>query len=381
MSKKKMNCFQVNKYITLRLEDGKTNIYVNGSLFKQCKFLLLEIPVNQITSLNEIESIDEAAERLGSIHEIVERLEAKDDKITNISPETEFWGHASNLQVWSENQYATRLLHSNLAFPLLKKLTEVGDPLAEKVFAEEILKRLESGYPSVIQYLVKEKFINYISRQDLFYSVLEAEEAEVILDLEKLLSKKFRLDDTRENLEEVQTSITISRRKVIKLQIVGCKLKDLPECIKKLKYLKHLYLNGNDFVTLPEWIGEIKNLESLDVSSCELESIPEAIGKLSCLNNLFLSNNYFQKLPNILLNLKNLEILTLNENEISYLPNSIDSLKNLKLFNVVGNPLKTLPKSLLNLKSLEKFFVGIYKLHNDSLMITQKLEEYGIEIY
>lgn len=363
------------------MEDGKTNIYINGILFKQCKFLLLEIPVNQITSLNEIESIDEAAERLGSIHEIVERLEAKDDKITNISPETEFWGHASNLQVWSENQYATRLLHSNLAFPLLKKLTEVGDPLAEKVFAEEILKRLESGYPSVIQYLVKEKFINYISRQDLFYNVLEAEEAEVILELEKLLSKKFRLDDTRENLEEVQTSITISRRKVIKLQIVGCKLKDLPECIKKLKYLKHLYLNGNDFVTLPEWIGEIKNLESLDVSSCELESIPEAIGKLSCLNNLFLSNNYFQKLPNILLNLKNLEILTLNENEISYLPNSIDSLKNLKLFNVVGNPLKTLPKSLLNLKSLEKFFVGIYKLHNDSLMITQKLEEYGIEIY
>jgi len=48
---------------------------------------------------------------------------------------------------------------------------------------------------------------------------------------------------------------------------------------------------------------------------------------------------------------------------------------------VVGNPLKTLPESLLNLRSLEKFFVGIYKLHNGSLMITQKLEKYGIEIY
>jgi len=310
-----MNDFQVNKYITLRLENGKTNIYINGSLFRQCKLLLLEIPVKQISSLDEIESIDEAVECLGSIHEFVETLEPDDNTFILPHPETEFWGHCSNLQVWYENFYDTRLLHSNLSFPLLKKLTEVGDPLAKKVFAEEILKRLQSGYPSVIQYLEKEKYTKFISRQDLFLSVLDAEEAEVMLELENLLDREFQIDDTMENLEDMQTSITISRRKVIKLQIVGCKLKDLPEPIKKFKHLKHLYLNGNDFVTLPEWIGEIKNLESLDVSSCDLESIPESFGKLSCLNNLFLSNNYFQKLPNILLNLINLEILTINENE------------------------------------------------------------------
>lgn len=83
-----MNSFQVNKYITLKLEDSKTNIYVNGNLFQQCKFLLLEIPVNQITSLNEIKSIDEAAERLGSIHEFVERLEPDDNTFIIPPPET-----------------------------------------------------------------------------------------------------------------------------------------------------------------------------------------------------------------------------------------------------------------------------------------------------
>ena len=59
-----MKELHVNKYIVLKLEDGRTNIYVNGSLFKQCKFLLLEIPINQVTSLNEIDSIDEATEQL-----------------------------------------------------------------------------------------------------------------------------------------------------------------------------------------------------------------------------------------------------------------------------------------------------------------------------
>ena len=35
--------FKINKYITLKLENCKTNIYVEGELFNQCKFLLLNI--------------------------------------------------------------------------------------------------------------------------------------------------------------------------------------------------------------------------------------------------------------------------------------------------------------------------------------------------
>ncbi|MHA1931117.1 MAG: hypothetical protein ACW96X_01180 [Promethearchaeota archaeon] len=59
-----MQEFQINEYITLKLEEGKTNIYINGKLFEQCKFLLLNIPVKEISDLNEIGSVDEAAENL-----------------------------------------------------------------------------------------------------------------------------------------------------------------------------------------------------------------------------------------------------------------------------------------------------------------------------
>ena len=126
-----MKEFIVNEYITLKLEDGKVNIYVNGELFRQCKFLLINIPIEEISSFDDIESIDEAAERLSR--------NLEHHKI-EIPPETEFWGHCSNLQVWVEHNYDTKLLAQNLAFPLLKKLSSL-DPIARRIFKEEIAKR------------------------------------------------------------------------------------------------------------------------------------------------------------------------------------------------------------------------------------------------
>ena len=58
-----------------------------------------------------------------------------------MSSKTEFRANCSNLQAWVENGYDTRLLHRNLAFPLLKKLTNVGDLHAKKVFKDEIANK------------------------------------------------------------------------------------------------------------------------------------------------------------------------------------------------------------------------------------------------
>ncbi|MHA1478024.1 MAG: hypothetical protein ACTSPU_07475, partial [Promethearchaeota archaeon] len=111
-----MKEFIINNYLSLRLEYNETNIYVNGENFKQCKFILLNIPMDETERFDEIESIDEAADILGWTEERQVGVEYE------IDPETEFWGHCSNLQAWYEHNYDTRLLHSNLSFPLLKKL-------------------------------------------------------------------------------------------------------------------------------------------------------------------------------------------------------------------------------------------------------------------
>ena len=116
--------FKINKYLTLKLEYDITVIYVNSIKFNQCKYLLMNISSENIQDYDEISSIDEAADVLDR------SLESS--SIERISPEVEFWGHCSNLQAWYENDYNTCILHRNLAFPLLKRLTEVKKSLKKK---------------------------------------------------------------------------------------------------------------------------------------------------------------------------------------------------------------------------------------------------------
>ena len=155
--------YSINKFLDLRLENDRTNIYVNNELFLQCKYLLLEIPISEIESFEEISSINEVIDKLDKT------LEVSENKDYSISPEIQFWGHCSNLQVWYENNYNSCLMHSNLAFPLLKRLTEVGDIIAKNVFKEEIAKRFEEGQLNVIQCLLYNGYLNYLNEDEKEY--------------------------------------------------------------------------------------------------------------------------------------------------------------------------------------------------------------------
>ncbi len=154
-----MQKFRVNQYIELKLVDQKTKIYINGVFFRQCKFLLLNIPVEKINYLDDIKSIDEASERLDESMEIFKHS-------IDLPFEMEFWGHCSNLQAWAENEYDSQLLHKNLAFPLLETLRE-HDPVAKKVFKSEIAKRFLSGNLSVMLYIIKEEYLNHFNNEEL----------------------------------------------------------------------------------------------------------------------------------------------------------------------------------------------------------------------
>ena len=56
--------FKINNYLSLKLENGKTVIYVKGKRFIQCNYLLLNIPQNEVRRFEEIKSIDESVEKL-----------------------------------------------------------------------------------------------------------------------------------------------------------------------------------------------------------------------------------------------------------------------------------------------------------------------------
>jgi len=164
--------FKINEYITLKLEYNQTVIYVNNERFEQCKRILFTNPQNN-EAQKTIDSIDEAIETLSS--NLPRDYSSRDFYIT---PEMEFWAHCSNLQAWVENDYDTRILHSNLAFPLLKKLVEFGDLKAFNVFKEEIARRFLSGFPPVLHFLLNQGYLDHLNK----------EESEVLMDeFEKIL--------------------------------------------------------------------------------------------------------------------------------------------------------------------------------------------------
>ncbi len=172
-------CFEVNEFISLKLMGGETHIFVDGERFNQCRYVLLVDPLKN-EGQREIGSIDEAQAMYNNDLE---------DEITpeqlGISHEQEFWAHSSNIQAWYENNYDTRLLHSNLSFPLLKKLADVGDMNAQKVFKEEIAKRFLSGYFPVILYLFREKYLDFLTSEE--FSILLDEVDYSTFDLIKYL--------------------------------------------------------------------------------------------------------------------------------------------------------------------------------------------------
>jgi len=181
--------FQINKFLKLRLEWDQTEIYVNDKPFTKCKYLLLNIQTNDFSPYDEIKSIDDAEEKLDKRHE--------GDK-SILSPEVEFWGHCSNLQAWYENEYDTRLLHRNIAFPLLRELADAGDQLARRRFKEEIVLRIERGSENVLYYLLENGYLSYLKKEEKEILLINAfQETNLELLRLLLLRKEFmnvRLD-------------------------------------------------------------------------------------------------------------------------------------------------------------------------------------------
>lgn len=158
-----MKEFKINEYLNLKLEGGLTKIYIAGDYFNHCKYLLINIPHDEIEEWDRFDSIDEVAETLD--HSMEGAIEY------NIPPETEFWAHCSNIQTWVENGYDTRLLHKNLAFEMLYELTKAGDRQARRVFKEEVAERFQSGHMPVMIYLLNMGYFLYFTREELLSTI------------------------------------------------------------------------------------------------------------------------------------------------------------------------------------------------------------------
>lgn len=368
--------FKINDFLTLKLEGGKTIIYVKGRPFRQCMYLLLDISVKQIERYDEIRSIDEAAVRLSRKMEQDHRL---------VPPETEFWGHCSNIQAWVDNDYDTRILHRNLAFPLLKALCDAGDTVARRKFKEEIAMRYATGHPTVVGFLTQNGYLNYLT-EDEFESMLVDVDFPTIEEFARKISshlKSVENPDSKKQILSLLSQFLGTFRLSYKYLILIKSIEHIPKELQQtfieiiydryksnrsfplLKFLNKVIVNfnslnvklltyenkfigilQNNFLSLSnkmiENLTDIKGLEDietevehLDLSNNRIHDI-KGLDRLENLRKLNLKNNYIKNVEEIS-KLKNLEWLDLSGNiDIREIPEFLNNLPHLEIVKLVG---------------------------------------------
>ena len=112
-----------------------------------------------------------------------------------------------------------------------------------------------------------------------------------------------------------------------------------------------LKLFGKDLTKLPPEIGQLTNLQSLDLRRNQLSSLPPEFGQLTNLQTLDLTFNQLSSLPPEIGQLTNLQTLDLTFNQLSSLPPKIRQLPNLKKLDLRRNPVP-IPPEILGWKDL-----------------------------
>ena len=118
-------------------------------------------------------------------------------------------------------------------------------------------------------------------------------------------------------------------------------LTSLPDWIGNLTALTSLDLSGTRLTSLPESVGNLTALTELDLSGTRLTSLPESVGNLTALTELDLSGTRLTSLPESVGNLTALTELDLSRTQLTSLPESVGNLTALRSLLIAGNPLRS----------------------------------------
>ncbi|NWV94353.1 MFHA1 protein, partial [Machaerirhynchus nigripectus] len=137
------------------------------------------------------------------------------------------------------------------------------------------------------------------------------------------------------------------------------RLRRLPEGLGRLRHLRTLDVDHNLLPSFPAPLLELAALEELDCSgNRHLGALPEGISALRRLKILWLSGTGLASLPEGLCQLSALESLMLDGNRLQALPAGFGRLQRLKMLNLSSNLLGEFPSAILALPSLEELYLS-----------------------
>lgn len=146
-------------------------------------------------------------------------------------------------------------------------------------------------------------------------------------------------------------------------------LKTLPETLGDLAELDYLDLSGTGLVALPESIGRLVKLEQLSLRDIpDLAYLPESLGDLTNLVFLSMRGSYGRaSVPSSMKNLTDLRYLDLSYNNtyVTSVPSWIEDLTNLTTLYLGSNRIATVPTWIGDLANLRQLDLGFTDVAGD----------------
>ncbi|TFF85364.1 MAG: hypothetical protein EU551_04180 [Promethearchaeota archaeon] len=112
-------------------------------------------------------------------------------------------------------------------------------------------------------------------------------------------------------------------------------------------------IRGTSHLDLYRELKKLEKLEYLDASNCNLDTFP-TLGNMKNLQELDLSRNNIKKIEGGFAGLENLHSLNLSENPITEYPTDLEKIKLLKRLDLSETKIKELPEYVGNLQYLEE---------------------------
>lgn len=141
---------------------------------------------------------------------------------------------------------------------------------------------------------------------------------------------------------------------------------------------RHLSLWKQRLGTVPEWVWERTDLETLVLAENDLREVSERIGGVKRLRMLDLGHNKLTHLPETISQLDSLsDFLYLHDNKLSSLPACFDRLTKLRYLNISQNAFEALPPCIFGMHGLVELRACDNRLTllPDSVMRLSRLRE------
>lgn len=194
---------------------------------------------------------------------------------------------------------------------------------------------------------------------------------------QNLSPKSYTMDDS---LSYYEKDLSVKLKGVTSLFIYT---NYIPNDFNPPESIIALTISNRTIKNLPDSFSKMfHNLEELEIQDCnELEYLPESICDINSLKYLRIYNNYWptgikkglKQLPNNIGNLNNLEVLDITHSNITELPSSFSQLTRLQVLYIENTPIKEFPKPLCELKTTSEYL----RIRLDATLFQNIPEEIG----